>query len=157
MHKGRGQWIDLPPVWLAAAIAVVWGFDRIMPWGLFGPAGPVAGAALVVAGLALMVAAALQMLAGRTPVIPRRQPAVLVTGGVFSLTRNPIYLADVLILSGIILWWDVPVAVPLVLGFILMIQHRFILPEEAVLKAVFGDAYTQWAARTGRWFKTQLR
>jgi protein-S-isoprenylcysteine O-methyltransferase Ste14 len=151
------QVIDLPPVWLALSLAVVWAFDQVMPWGLFGPAGRGVGGGLIVIGVMVMAGAAVQMLAARTSVIPRRQPRVLVTGGLFSWSRNPIYLADVLILVGAILWWDVPVAAPLVFGFMLLIQHRFILREEAVLKAAFGPEFSQWATRTGRWFGRSLR
>ncbi|TGD66070.1 isoprenylcysteine carboxylmethyltransferase family protein [Tabrizicola sp. WMC-M-20] len=157
MPKTLTDWIDLPPVWLALALGVTWGFDQVMPWGLFGPAGRFVGAGLVIIGLGLLAAAVAQMLAARTTVIPRGQPRTLVTGGLFAWSRNPIYLADALILSGAILWWDVPVAVPLVFGFMFLIQHRFILREEMVLRAAFGLQFTQWAARTGRWFGRTLR
>lgn len=157
MTKTPLHWVDLPPIWLAMSLGVVWGFDQIIPWGLFGPAGRTVGGAMVFAGVVVMGIAAAQMLAARTTVIPRGQPRALVTGGMFAWSRNPIYLADALILSGAILWWDVPVAVPLVFGFMLLIQHRFILREEDVLRAAFGTAFTQWAARTGRWFGRSLR
>ena len=157
MPKSPWRWIDLPPVWLLAAIGVVWGFDWLMPWGLFGPLGPGVGAALIGVGIVMIVLAAAQMLAARTTVIPRKQPSRLVTSGVFGWSRNPIYLGDAMILAGVILWWDVPVAVPLVFGFILLIQHRFILAEEAVLQAAFGQSFTQWTARTGRWFGRKMR
>lgn len=157
MPKGPMQWVDLPPVWLLACLTLVWGFDQLMPWGLFGPTGRAIGAGLIGLGLLGMAVAAGQMMVARTTVIPRGQPRRLVSGGLFGWSRNPIYLADALILAGAILWWDVPVAVPLVLSFILLIQHRFILPEEAVLKAAFGAEFTQWAARTGRWFGRRLR
>ncbi|MDP2080948.1 MAG: isoprenylcysteine carboxylmethyltransferase family protein [Pseudotabrizicola sp.] len=157
MTQNPLHWIDLPPVWLALSLALVWAFDQLMPWGLFGPTGPIVGGGLVASGVAIMTVAAGQMLAARTTVIPRGQPRALVTGGLFEWSRNPIYLGDVLILAGAILWWDVPVAVPLVFGFILLIQHKFILREEAVLKAAFGAEFSQWAAHTGRWFGRNLR
>ncbi|MFN3722375.1 MAG: methyltransferase family protein [Paracoccaceae bacterium] len=157
MTKSSLQWVDLPPVWLGLSLAVVWGFDRMMPWGLFGPTGRVVGGAMVLVGLVVMIGAAAQMVAARTTVIPRGQPRALVTGGLFAWSRNPIYLADALVLSGAILWWDVPVAVPLVFGFMFLIQHRFILREEAVLGAAFGPAFAGWAACTGRWFGRNLR
>lgn len=151
------DWIDLPPVWLGLCLVIVWGFDRVMPWGLFGPMGQSVGAGLAILGVAIMLGAAAQMLAARTTVIPRKAPAALVTGGLFGWSRNPIYLADALILAGAILWWDVPVAVPLVFGFMALIQHRFILGEEAVLRAAFGAEFEQWSARTGRWIGRKLR
>lgn len=142
---------DLPPVWLALSLFVVWGLDQLVPWGLFGPSGQVAGMVLAGLGLALLCGAAAQMMARRTTVIPKRQPSALMTGGLFRLSRNPIYLGDALILAGAILYWDVPHAVPVLLGFMTLIQHRFILDEEDRLRHGFGAAYEIWAARTGRW------
>lgn len=144
------KWVDMPPVWLAGAVALVWALDRLLPFGAFGVLA-VFGQALVVAGLALMLAAVVQMVMRRTTIIPKSQPAALVTGGVFRLCRNPIYLADALVLAGLILHWDVPLALPLLPLFVWVITQRFILGEEAMLRAGFGAAFDDWAARTGRW------
>ena len=144
------KWVDMPPVWLAGAIVVVWLLDRIAPFGSFGVLG-VFGPVLVVAGLALVVGSVLQMTALRTTIIPKSAPAALVTGGFFRLCRNPIYLGDALVLSGVILWWDVPLAVPVLIGFVRVITTRFIQGEEAVLRAAFGAEFDIWSARTGRW------
>ena len=144
------KWVDMPPVWLVGAIGLVWALDRVLAIGAFGVLA-VFGPVLVAAGLALLVAAMAQMLAARTTVIPREAPAVLVTGGLFRICRNPIYLADAMILGGLILWWDVPLGVGVLAGFIWLITTRFILGEEAVLRAAFGQAFDDWAARTGRW------
>lgn len=151
------RWIDLPPVWLLACIAITFGIDHMLPFALFGAAGQTVGVGLVGLGLGLAAVAAGQMMLARTTVIPRGRPARLVSSGVFALSRNPIYLADVMILAGVILWSNVPLAVPLVFAFMGLIQHRFILPEERVLTALFGADYTDWQARTGRWFGRQLR
>jgi protein-S-isoprenylcysteine O-methyltransferase Ste14 len=91
------------------------------------------------------------MAAARTTVIPRRAPAALVTGGVFALSRNPIYLGDALVLAGAILWWDAPLALPLIPAFVAIITRRFILGEEAALARAFGPAWQAWSARVPRW------
>ena len=145
------KWLDLPPVWLALSVAVVWGFDQLMPWGMFGPGARMAGAVLAVIGFGLIGLAAGQMIARKTTFIPRNDPSALVTTGLFRLTRNPIYLGDAMVLAAAILWWDVPVGVPVLLGFMMLIQHRFILDEEARLRSVFGAAFDAWAARVPRW------
>ena len=142
---------DWPPVWLLAALGLVWGMDRAMPVSLFGAAGDWVGGVLILAGLGLMALAVAQMRLARTTFIPRRDPRVLVTGGVFAFSRNPIYLGDVLVLTGAVLWWDVPLALPVVLGFMAIIQARFILGEEARLRAHFGPEFDEWAGRTPRW------
>lgn len=140
---------DYPPVWLAAALALTAVTGWL--WPLAVPGGRLPGGALVLLGLALMLAAAVQMARHRTTIIPHRQPSALVTGGVFALTRNPIYLGDAMVLLGALLWWHALLALPLLPAFVWLITHRFILPEEARLRSGFGAAFETWAARTPRW------
>ncbi|MBW6507429.1 MAG: DUF1295 domain-containing protein, partial [Rhodobacteraceae bacterium] len=120
-------------------------------WPLALPYGGWVGGGLVLAGLVLMAAAAAQMVALRTTFIPRRDPQALVTGGVFALSRNPIYLADALVLTGLIIWWQAFWALPLVPAFMAFIARRFIRGEEARIAARFGADWQAYAARTRRW------
>lgn len=143
--------VDIPPSWLVLHLAAAWVVSWVSP-AIFGAAGRVLGPVLVVAGLALMAAAVLQMARRRTTVIPRRDPSALVTEGVFSLSRNPIYLGDAVILLGAILWLDAVLALPLVASFVWLIQARFIRDVEARLTLAFGPEFDLWAARTRRWF-----
>lgn len=142
--------IDIPPSWLALHIAAAWVLSLVSQQ-VFGSAGRVLGPALVLAGLVLMGAAALQMVLARTTVIPRRNPSALVTGGLFAWSRNPIYLADAIILTGAVLWLDAVLALPLVASFVWLIQTRFIRDEEARLTEAFGPEFDLWAARVRRW------
>jgi protein-S-isoprenylcysteine O-methyltransferase Ste14 len=143
--------LDWPPVWTAAAVAAAWVGSAVLPWGILGPAGPLLGGMLVLAGLSLMGVAAAQMVAARTTVIPRRAPSRLVTGGVFALSRNPIYLGDALVVAGACLWFQVPWALPMVAAFVWVIETRFIRGEEVALEAAFGPEFRLWAQRTRRW------
>ncbi len=143
--------IDIPPSWLILHLVAAWAVSKVSP-ALFGAAGRVGGLILVGTGLVLMAGAVAQMARHRTTVIPRRNPSALVTGGVFGLSRNPIYLADAMILLGAILWLDAVLALPLVASFVWLIQTRFIRDEEARLTAAFGPEFDLWAARTRRWF-----
>ncbi|WP_309666027.1 isoprenylcysteine carboxylmethyltransferase family protein [Tabrizicola sp.] len=143
--------IDLPPVWLLAHLALAWAISFI-PLKLFGAAGVCFGSVLLGLGVTLMAAAIWAMSRARTTVIPRRDPAALVTSGVFGYSRNPIYLADTMILTGAILWWDAALALPLVAVFAWIIQTRFIKDEEARLTAGFGPEFDLWAQRVHRWF-----
>lgn len=143
--------LDYPPVWLALFIIATWILDRLIGFDLFGGAGQRVGAGLILAGFVLMGLAVWTMMRSRTTVIPRKAPTALVTDGIFRFSRNPIYLGDVLVLAGVILWWDVPVALPLVFGFMAIIQHRFIAGEEAALKAAFPEEFTAWSSAVRRW------
>jgi protein-S-isoprenylcysteine O-methyltransferase Ste14 len=142
--------IDIPPGWLVLHLAGVWVLSFVSPT-VFGAAGDWAGKGLILLGIVIMAGAIWQMARHKTTVIPRRDPSALVTTGLFSLSRNPIYLADALILLGAVLWLDAVLGLPLVLSFVWLIQTRFIRDEEARLTAAFGPEFDLWAGRTRRW------
>ena len=142
--------IDIPPCWLALHIGAAWVLSLVSP-PLFGALGRILGPGLVVFGALILGMAVAQMTRARTTVIPRRDPNALVTDGLFSLSRNPIYLADAIILTGAILWLDAVLALPLIFSFVWLIQTRFIRDEEARLTEAFGPEFDLWAAKTQRW------
>ncbi len=74
----------------------------------------------------------------------------MIERGVYAWSRNPIYLADALILAGLALRWDVA-ALVLVPLFMAVIRRRFIDGEEAMLRDRFGPAFDAYAARVRRW------
>jgi protein-S-isoprenylcysteine O-methyltransferase Ste14 len=63
------------------------------------------GVGLVMVGLILMGLAVTEMRMKKTTVLPHLQASHLVRTGIFARTRNPIYLGDVFVLVGCILWW----------------------------------------------------
>ncbi len=132
-------------------MAIAWLAGRLVPWPVLGGAGPVLGMLALLAGLVLTGLALWEMRAARTTVIPRARPAALVTSGVFRLSRNPIYLADLLFFIAAVLWfqalWLAPMVV--VLGWVL--QARFITGEEAILRNDFGPSFLAWSSGVGRW------
>jgi protein-S-isoprenylcysteine O-methyltransferase Ste14 len=139
---------DTPPVWLAGCIALAWAQAQWLP--LWPAPAPWLGAAAVVFGLALFLWAGVQFRRRRTSIVPRETPAALLTTGPYALTRNPIYLADALILAGLALRWDAGGLV-LVAGFVALISGRFIAGEEALCRAAFGARWDAYAARVRRW------
>lgn len=143
------RWFDWPPVLTLACIAAV----RAILW-VTGPSGLGLGpwAALPLGlGLGLMAVAAGQMLWARTTLNPRAQPQRLVTGGVFRLTRNPIYLGDALVILAAVVWWDVPAGLLVLGGFFWIATHHYVAREERWLIERFGDAADHWFSRTRRW------
>lgn len=141
---------DYPPIWLAGFVAGAWGLGRVLPAGPGWLVWP--GRALVVLGLLLMAWAAVTMLAARTTVDPHGSPQALVTHGPFRLSRNPIYLGDLLILVGLSLSFGAWIAAP-ALGWLFarIVTTRFIAPEEARLAQAFPLQFAQFRARTRRW------
>lgn len=150
-HDCVMKMIDLPPVWLALFLAAAWWIGKASALSLGGGWADFLGGIAVGAGVILMVLAVIEMRRHRTTVVPRREADALVQSGVFKRTRNPIYLGDALILLGMILYWDAPLALPLVPVFVWWIERHFILDEEARLSRRFGPAFRQYRNRTRRW------
>lgn len=142
----------LPPTYLWAAILVmavlffVFPVKRIVlfPWNLLGLAPLLLGAALnLVADRAFRDA--------KTTVKPFEEPAALVTGGAFRISRHPMYLGFVLILLGlaVLLGSLTPF---IVLPFFAVVMDRvFIVVEEQMLADRFGQAWLDYKARVRRW------
>lgn len=150
MHRALRH-LDYPPVWLLAFLGVAWAQTVLLPLPFGAGWAPVLGGAIALLGAALMLAALPSFLAARTTIVPHRPPSALITTGLYRLSRNPIYLADVLILAGLAIRWQAWLALLLVPLFMRILTRRFILPEEARLAAAFGAEYRSFAARTRRW------
>ena len=147
------KWIDIPPVWLLAAVIATWFIGQAQPFGLSldFPITQLLGGLLVGAGIILMALAAMEMRKQRTTIIPHKEADSLVTSGIFKRTRNPIYLGDAAILAGLALRWDAVLALVLVPIFIWIIEKRFIILEENMLRRKFRADFAHYEQKTRRW------
>ena len=148
-HRLLRQW-ESPPTWLLLFLGLAWVQARLLPLIDAGRPGLMAGAVLGFLALAVFALALLEFRRHRTTVLPRETPVAMIDAGIYRLSRNPIYLADAMVLAGAALWWDAA-SLLLVPVFVRVITQRFILGEEAVLRAVFGAAFDRYAAQTRRW------
>ncbi len=86
-----------------------------------------------------------------TTVRPYEISAVLVTTGLYRISRNPMYAGMVLTLTGVaIILGTLSPFLPAI-GFAAFIDGKFIRVEEQMLVARFGDEWRAYAARTRRW------
>lgn len=147
--------LKIPPPLVALILGVVmWGVSTLGPQLPVDP-GLRRGLAvvLVLAALAFDLSGLLAFRSARTTIHPLRpeRTTALVTGGVYRITRNPMYLG----LTGLLLAWAVWLSAlwPLagVVCFVLYITRFQIRPEERILRAAFGDAYADYTARVRRW------
>lgn len=142
--------LDYPPVWLAAFMGVGWAIAQVH--APFGEALLWFGRTLIVVGLAIMVWAAVMFRRQRTTIVPHQVPSALVAEGPYRWSRNPIYLADLLILTGWSLSLGAPLSVLLILPFWWVLKVRFIVPEEVRLRASLGQGYDAYCDQVSRWF-----
>ncbi len=137
------KFLNLPPVWLVGFMAAAWGLARL--WAPLGDLLVWPGRGLVAAGIALIVWSALAFRRARTTIVPHQPPSALVEAGPYRFSRNPIYLADLVILAGAALILGAPLALILLVPFREVLRRLFILPEEAVLERALAPptpAYT---------------
>jgi protein-S-isoprenylcysteine O-methyltransferase Ste14 len=104
------------------------------------------GLFLAVAGLAL-VALARYQLGNSFTLVP--QARALVTHGIYSKIRNPVYIFSALAIAGLFLYLNRPLFFWI---FLILIPLQVIRAraESRVLEARFGDAYRQYCSQT--WF-----
>lgn len=145
--------IDLPPVWLVGFIILAWLQARHFSFGLSLEGGftDLVSGVLIGGGVLLMILAVAEMRRYRTTVMPHETPSFMVQSGIFSRTRNPIYLGDVLLLTGVILKMDAVLSLVLVPVFVWLLEKRFIVPEEDRLRRKFRSDFARYERKTRRW------
>ncbi|WP_290749903.1 isoprenylcysteine carboxylmethyltransferase family protein [Henriciella sp.] len=132
-----------------------WMASRLSPGLDYDPglAGHAIAAGLALAGAAILAAAVAAFLIARTTVNPVRPTDAghLVTTGLYSVSRNPMYLGFALVLSGLAIWIGNAAALFAPVVFIAAMTALQIKPEEKALNEKFGDAYVVYCQRTRRW------
>lgn len=77
--------------------------------------------------------------------------AALVQSGIYSFSRNPMYLAMVLVLFAFNLSLANWMAFLSLFIFITYLTKYQIMPEEEVLKNLFGESFEQYRKKVRRW------
>jgi protein-S-isoprenylcysteine O-methyltransferase Ste14 len=127
---------------LSTLILLAWLFTQPGPWN----GARVVGASFVLLGLALVFTARVQL--GRSfSVTP--QARTLVTHGLYSKIRNPIYVFGTLVILGVILMLQRP-HLWILLVLLIPVQTLRARKESAVLESKFGESYRQYRRKT--WF-----
>lgn len=74
----------------------------------------------------------------------------LVTSGVYAFSRNPIYVAILMFLTGAAILHPGPLTVAAVLGTYMLLRP-VIKSEEAFMEAAFGDKFRHYKSHVRRW------
>ena len=88
-----------------------------------------------------------------TNIMTFAEPGVMVTGGLYKFSRNPMYLGFVIALLGVaILFQGSIISFAVVLVFFVVSDRWYIRYEEAEMLKKFGQQYEEYCAHTRRWF-----
>ncbi|GLS33335.1 Protein-S-isoprenylcysteine O-methyltransferase Ste14 [Mesorhizobium albiziae] len=153
--QARPNRLPWPPLVYLAAIAASIALHLLYPLPFIGrPLSDIlfaAGALLIVAVVAIDLSAIRALQRAKTTVMPHRGAEHLVTDGPFSFTRNPIYLANTMLMFGAGLLSQITWFFPLALIAAFITQKLAIEREEKHLEVRFGKKYRDYAKRVRRW------
>ena len=143
-----------PPVVGVVVGLLMWGLSQLgAPLPLADLPRYAATSILVAIGLGFDVLGLLAFRAKRTTVNPLRpdKASALVDGGVYRITRNPMYVGMLCLLLGWVAFLASPLALIGPVLFVLYITRFQIIPEERILRERFGESYEQYLRQVRRW------
>lgn len=109
------------------------------------------GVALIAFGLCVMLHAWWLFKAAHVAIGPTARTTRLVTRGAYRVTRNPMYLGLVSMMTGLaVLVGSLPFYAA-ALAYFIVIDRAFCRYEEAKLAAGFGTEYVAYMSRVRRW------
>ena len=112
---------------------------------------PAIGYAFLALGITLVLATFLAFRRWHTPIMPFSEPTHCITNGPFVISRNPLYLGEVLMLIGLAALHKHPVALLPISLFIAVIDRYFIRAEESLLQKAFGPSYSTYKLKVRKW------
>ncbi|WP_166416160.1 methyltransferase family protein [Cochlodiniinecator piscidefendens] len=146
------KYIDIPPVWLLLFLGIAWWQAVYFPiLSLESGLTDLISGVLIGGGLVLMMLAFVEFRKHKTTAVPHETPTQLIQSGIFKRSRNPIYIADMLLLAGFILRWDAIISLALIPLFLWVIEKRFVIPEEDRLRRKFRVQYAAYCRKVRRW------
>ena len=122
-----------------------------LPHGFLTPVLIPGGIIVIVVGVSLAVLARREFARYSQPTDPGFPTSKIISTGVFSASRNPLYLGGIFILTGISLAFNLPWVLMLLIPSIVAGHYILVAPEESYLAAKFGEPYRLYTARVHRW------
>jgi protein-S-isoprenylcysteine O-methyltransferase Ste14 len=152
-HKSKWKTFEVVfGVPFLAAIALQFIVPLSFPEGPFTPVFTiVAGIIFITVGMSLIVLARRELARHKQPTDPGYPTNKLVTTGVFSISRNPLYLGGSCVIGGIALALNLAWVLVLLSGSLIGCHLVLVVPEERYLGAKFGAEYYAYAASVYRW------
>ncbi len=141
-----------PPIWLVFGVIAVFVCNEFFPGVRFtGLASQVVGGVIILVALLLLVNAGGLFTKAGTDLVPFKNVTTLVTDGVYRYSRNPMYLGMALVLLGTAITVGAATALAVPVVFMVIIEFRFIRPEETMLEGLFPDTFPAYCQQVRRW------
>lgn len=150
-YRARPNFIPWPPVLLVGLTLAAILLNLVSPMALAYPGARPAGILLIGLALSIDLWAMRTLHEAHTTILPNRRSSHLVTQGPFRFTRNPIYVANILLLIGMGCvsmngWFVLLAPIDALLTHFLAVRR-----EESHLLANFGFQYETYCRKVRRW------
>jgi len=143
-----------PPVVALIFAGLMWGVSMLsnhiqIDSALVG----VLSAIICLLGLTINILAAVSFRAAKTTMNPMKpkNATQLVNSGMYKLSRNPMYLGVLFILSAWALWLGSVFNIAVLFLFVWYITKFQIIPEEEVLESLFAEEFKSYKSNVRRW------
>jgi protein-S-isoprenylcysteine O-methyltransferase Ste14 len=140
-----------PPIVYAVAILAGLGIEAGWPTPPFPGVVALLGVVLVLLAATLFILSIRALRAARTTFRTQQPTTTIVRTGPYRRSRNPIYLAFMLLQLGIGLWRNSVWVIGLLVPALLLVSYGTIAREERYLEQKFGDEYRRYKADVPRW------
>jgi len=144
--------IAFPPALYAITLLIGLGLNFLFPVSFLPQPVSLLLAVLAMIGAGWFSTSAFRaMKRAETAVDPAKPTTAIVSDGVFSLSRNPLYLSLTLLYIAISLLFSALWALLLLLPLLALVQIGVIQREEIYLERKFGDEYLRYKTEVRRW------
>lgn len=153
-HRDTAGVIAPPPLIFALALGLGIGLEILaLPLATGIPPLPryLAAALLAVMACIVIGMGMLRFRRAGTPVEPWHSSTAIVTDGIYSHTRNPMYLGMTGLYLAIALAFDSLWILILLVPLLALLHYGVIRREERYLEGKFGEAYLAYRRRVRRW------
>lgn len=140
-----------------ASTAIQFFFPFSLPPGIIRQVLIPVGIILMLTGAGIVVLARREFAHFNQPTDPGQPTTRIVDTGVFRFSRNPLYLASVLVFMGLALALNMLWALVMLLVSIVFCHYVLIIPEEQCLAEKFGQEYQEYTASVYRWLGRKWR
>lgn len=143
--------VFIPPVLMLISVAFMTIFHFLLrsfnlisfPFNLF-------GIAVSVGGFTIM-GKARELFKKHETNLAIEKSSYLITEGIFSKTRNPMYIGMFLLLTGVGICFMNIISILVPFGFLLVVRLLHIPNEESLLERTFGKDYLSYKNKVRRW------
>jgi protein-S-isoprenylcysteine O-methyltransferase Ste14 len=143
-----------PPVVILLSGVLMWLVKRAVPsWNFALPGHVLFGVLLIGVGLATGSVGVRTFRRAKTTTNPLKPESAssLVDWGIYAITRNPMYMGGLVMLTGWAIFVSNAFAFVFLPLYFLYINQFQIVPEERILTSLFGQEYVAYQGRVRRW------